>query len=189
MRRTLAVGVALGVATRLSYDLTVQWSWIAQAGVPWLATSFGCGALVRSPRRGFVHGAAVLVVATLVYYAMLALEGHYGGSPLGLLWLGPSVALGAPFGWLGGLYGAGRARVAAVSVLAGCFAGEGLLFGLLLSHHGRAGTVLLAVAIALPFVLLRGTWERLRGLALSAWVAFAAAVGEAALLVVTRYVH
>ena len=52
----------------------------------------------------------------------------------------------------------------------------------------RAGTYLLAVAMALPFLLLRRARERLLALTLSALLTGGALVAEGSLFVVTRYV-
>jgi hypothetical protein len=154
----IAAGLALGLATRYVYELPYAWHWLAHVGVPWLAAAFAVGALGRSPGRGAANGAAALVAAVVVYYmpSILGLtHASYASNPMGLGWMGVGVPGGALFGALGALYASGRARVTAASILAACFAGEAVLFALLVSRPGRAGTYLLAVAMALPFLLLR----------------------------------
>jgi hypothetical protein len=185
----VAGGLVLGVATRFVYELPHEWHWLAKVGVPWLAAAFAIGALARRASRGAILGATALVAATLVYYAILGLVQHaYEVSPVGLGWLVVAVPGGAAFGALGALYASGRARVLATSVLAASFGGEAVLFALLVHHAGRAGTYLLAAAMALPFLLLR-RWRE-RGLALcgTAVLAGAAVVAEGGVFVVTRYV-
>jgi hypothetical protein len=185
----LAAGAVLGVATRLVYQLPHEWWWLAKVGVPWLAAAFAVGALARGARRGSLHGAAALVSATLVYYAILALVQHaYGVSAVGLGWLPAAVVGGAAFGALGWLWKSGRAPVLAISILAASFAGEALLFGLLVRHHGRAGSWLFAVALAVPFVMLRARAQRARATVLAASLALAALALEGGVFVVTRYV-
>jgi hypothetical protein len=184
----LGAGAALGIATRLVYQLPHEWWWLAKVGMPWLALAFAVGAACSRTRRGALHGAASLVSATLVYYAILALVQHaYEVSPLGLGWLWIAVPGGAAFGALGSLWRTGRARVLAIGVLAASFAGEALLFGLLVHHHGRAGTWLLAVAIAVPLAMLPGRGERARAAVLAASLTGAALVAEGGVLVVTGY--
>jgi hypothetical protein len=185
----LVAGAALGIVTRFVYKLPHEWWWLAKVGVPWLAAAFAVGALTAHTRRGALYGAASLVSATLVYYAILALVQHaYHVSVLGLGWLWIAVPGGAAFGALGSLWRGGRARVLAVGVLAAAFAGEALLFGLLVRHHGRAGTWLMAVAIAVPLILLHARSERMRAVVLAAALAGAALVAEGGVFVVTRYV-
>jgi hypothetical protein len=94
---------------------------------------------------------------------------------------------GAAFGALGAVYAAGRARVLAASVLTAAFAGEAVLFALLVPAAGRPGTILLAIALALPFLLLRRARERALALAASALLAGAAVVAEGSVFVLTNY--
>jgi len=186
----VAAGLVLGVATRFVYELPHEWHWLAKVGVPWLAAAFAVGALARRPARGARNGAAALVAATLVYYAILALVQHaYGVSAVGMGWLLVAVPGGAAFGALGTTYAhaRGRARVLAASLLTAAFAGEAVLFALLVHHPGRAGTYLLAIAMALPFLLLRRARERLLALTISAFLAGVALVAEGGVFVVTRY--
>jgi hypothetical protein len=187
----LAAGLALGLVTRYVYELPHEWHWLARVGVPWLAAAFAIGALARRPGRGALNGAVGLVAATVVYYvpSILGLTRIvYEASPVGLGWLAVAVPGGAAFGALGSTYTRGRARVIAVAVLTASFAGEAILFALLVPHPGRAGTYLLAAAMALPFLLLRRASERLRALAASAVLAGAALIAEGGVFVVTRYV-
>jgi Family of unknown function (DUF6518) len=185
----VVVGLVLGVATGFVYELPREWHWLAKVGVPWLAAAFFAGALARRPGRGAAFGAAALVTATLVYYAILGLVQHaYEVSPVGLGWIVVAVPGGAAFGALGALYASGRARVLATSVLAASFGGEAVLFALLVHHPGRAGTYLLAAAMALPFLLLRLARERLLALGAAMVLAGAAVVAEGSVFVVTRYV-
>jgi hypothetical protein len=185
----VAAGLVLGVATRLTYDLPREWHWLAKVGVPWLAAAFFAGALARRPARGAALGAAALVSATLVYYAILGLVQHaYEVSPVGLGWLVVALPGGAAFGALGALWAAGRARVVAVAVLAASFGGEAMLFALLVPGPGRPGTYLLAAAMATPFLLLRRARERVAAVCAAALLAGAAVVAEGGVFVVTRYV-
>lgn len=185
----LAAGALLGVATRLVYELPHEWWWLAKVGMPWLATAFAVATVTARPRRGALLGAAALVAATLVYYAILGLVQHrYWVSPLGLGWLWVAVPGGALFGALGAAWRGGRLPVLSVAVLTASFAGEGLLFGLLVHHPGQAGTWLVAVALALPVAMLRGVSERVRALALAGVLAGAAIAAEGAVLVATSYI-
>jgi hypothetical protein len=185
----VVAGLVLGVATRFVYELPREWHWLAKVGVPWLAAAFLVGALARRPGRGAGFGAAALVAATLVYYAILGLVQHaYEVSPVGLGWLVVALPGGAAFGALGALYASGRARVLTTSALAASFGGEAVLFALLVHHPGRAGTYLLAAAMALPFLLLRRARERLLALGAGMLLAGAAVVAEGGVFVVTRYV-
>jgi hypothetical protein len=187
----LAAGLVLGLVTWYVWELPRHWHWLAQVGVPWLAAAFAVGALARDPRRGALNGAAALVAAVVSYYAPALLgvgPWAYPASPVGLWWIAVGVPGGALFGALGALYARGRARVMATAVLTACFAGEAVLFALLVHHPGRAGTYLLAVAMALPFLLLRRARERLLALVLSAVLACAALVAEGSVFVLTRYV-
>jgi uncharacterized protein DUF6518 len=185
----VVAGLALGVATRFVYELPREWHWLAKVGVPWLAAAFLVGALARRPARGAAFGAAALVAATVVYYAILGLVQHaYEVSPVGLGWLVVAVPGGAAFGALGALWASGRARVLAVSVLAASFGGEALLFALLVPGPGRPGTYLLAAAMAVPFLLLRRARDRVVALGAGALLAGAAVVAEGGVFVVTRYV-
>ena len=187
----VAAGLALGISTRLAYELPREWHWLAKVGVPWLAAAFAIGALAHRPARGALHGAVGLVAAVLVYYVP-SIAGltrvTYEPSPVGLGWVAIGVPTGAAFGALGASYARGRARVMAASVLAAAFAGEAVLFALLVRHPGRAGTYLLAVGMAVPFLLLRRARERLLALATSAFLAGAALVAEGGVFLVTRYV-
>jgi Family of unknown function (DUF6518) len=187
----VAAGLALGIATRFVYELPREWHWLARVGVPWLAAAFLAGALARRPGRGAAFGAAALVAATVVYY-LPSILGYgrfsYEANPVGLGWLAIAVPGGACFGALGALWASGRARVLAVSVLAASFGGEALLFALLVPAPGRPGTYLLAAAMAVPFLLLRRTWERVAALCAAALLAGAAVVAEGGVFVVTRYV-
>jgi hypothetical protein len=185
----VAAGLVLGVVTRFVYELPREWHWLAKVGVPWLAAAFFVGALTRRPGRGAALGAAALVAATLVYYAILGLVQHaYEVSPVGLGWLVVAVPGGAAFGALGALWASGRARVLAAAVLAAALGGEAVLFALLVPGPGRPGTYLLAAAIAVPFVLLRRARERLLAVCAAALLAGAAVVAEGGVFVVTRYV-
>jgi uncharacterized protein DUF6518 len=187
----LAAGLALGVATRYVYELPGEWHWLAKVGVPWLAAAFAVGALARRPARGALHGAAALVAATVIYYlpALIGLtHTTYASNPVGLGWIAIAVPGGGVFGALGCSYARGRARVLTASVLTAAFAGEAILFALLVQHPGRAGTYLLAVAIALPFLLLDRARERIAALAASAFLAGAALIAEGGVFLVTRYV-
>lgn len=186
----VAAGLVLGVATRYVYELPREWHWLAKVGVPWLAAAFAIGALARDPRRGAVNGAAALVAAVFIYYLPAMLDGRtsYPGSPVGLGWTVIGLPGGALFGALGGLYARGRARVIAASVLAGSFAGEAILFALVVSHPGRAGTYMLAVAMALPFLLLHRARDRVAALAATALLAGAAVIAEGSVFVLARYV-
>jgi hypothetical protein len=83
--------------------------------------------------------------------------------------------------------GAG-AGVFAASVLAASFAGEAVLFALLVHHPGRAGTYRLAVAMALPFLMLRRARERFLAVVTTAFLAGVALVVEGGVFAVTRYV-
>jgi hypothetical protein len=185
----IAAGLVLGVATRFVYELPREWHWLSKVGVPWLAAAFFVGALARRPGRGAAFGAAALVAATLVYYAILGLVQHaYDVSPVGLGWLAIAVPGGAAFGALGALWASGRARVPAVAVLAASFGGEAMLFALLVPGPGRPGTYLLATALAVPFVLLQRMRERLAAVGAAAVLAGAAIVAEGGVFFVTRYV-
>src|SRR4051812_8637569 len=187
----VVAGLVLGVVTRLVYELPREWHWLAQVGVPWLAAAFLVGAPARRPGRGAAFGAAALVAATVVYYLPSMLDYgrfSYEANPVGLGWLAIAVPGGACFGALGALWASGRARVIAVSVLAASFGGEALLFALLVHHPGRAGTYLLAAAMAVPFLLLRRARERLMALGAGAVLAGAAVLAEGGVVVVTRYV-
>jgi hypothetical protein len=185
----LVAGALLGLATRYVYELPREWHWLAQVGVPWLAAAFAVGALARRPARGAVNGAAALVSATVVYYAILAFVQHaYDVSPVGLGWLVVALPGGAAFGALGAVYAGGRARVLATALLAASFGGEAILFALLVHHPGRAGTYLLAAAMAVPFLLLRRARERLAAVGAAALLAGAAVVAEGGVFVATHYV-
>lgn len=184
-------GLVLGVATRLVWELPREWHWLAKVGVPWLAAAFFAGALARRPGRGAALGAAALVAATVIYYVP-AILGYtrvsYEANPVGLGWLAVAVPGGAGFGALGALWANGRARVLPVAVLAASLGGEAVLFALLVHHPGRAGTYLLAAAMATPFLLLRRARERIAALSAAAVLAGAAVVAEGGVFVVTRYV-
>lgn len=187
----IAAGLALGVATRLVYELPYEWHWLAKVGVPWLAAAFLVGALARRAGRGAAFGAAALAAATVVYY-LPSILGYgrfsYEANPVGLGWLAIAVPGGAAFGALGALWASGRARVAAVSMLAASFGGEAVLFALFVHHPGRAGTYLLAAAMATPFLLLHRADERAAALCAGALLAGAAVMAEGGVFVVTRYV-
>ena len=185
----LAVGVVLGVATRYVYELPAEWRWLHRVGVPWLAVAFAVGALARRPGRGAVGGVVCLVAGVLVYYAAIDLaHGPREVTPFALGWSAIAVPGGAAFGALGALYAGGRARVLASSVLTAAFVGEAVLFALLVPAAGRPGTILLAVALALPFLLLRRARERALALASSAVLAGAAVVAEGSVFALTKYV-
>jgi Family of unknown function (DUF6518) len=186
-----AAGLVLGLATRYVWELPREWHWLAKVGVPWLAAAFAVGVLARDARRGAVNGAAALVAAVAIYYAPSIVgltHTSYASNPVGLGWIFVGAPGGGLFGMLGALYARGRARVIAASVLSACFAGEAVLFALLVQHPGRAGTYLLAAAMALPFLLLRRARERLTAVAAGAVLAGAALVAEGGVFVITRYV-
>jgi hypothetical protein len=188
----VAAGLVLGLATRYVYELPYEWHWLAHVGVPWLAAAFAVGALGTRPARGALAGAVALTAAVVIYY-LPSLVGiahwSYASSAIGLGWIGFGIPGGALFGALGALYARGRARVIAAAVLTASFAAEAILFALIVHHPGRAGTYLLAAAMAAPFLLLRRMRERLLAVVVSAFLASAALIAEASVLLVARYVN
>ena len=159
MRRTLIIaigtGLLLGIATRSIYQLPSEYWWLARVGAPWLAVAFAVGIVPRRPWEGALSGAACLVAATLVYYAILGLVQHgYAGSPLGLRWLIVAVPSGLIFGSLGNLARRPGAVVPAMAALAVAFIVEAFL---LAPRSGLAVPALLAAAFAIPVAMLRLT--------------------------------
>jgi Family of unknown function (DUF6518) len=185
-RRAVFLGVALAVVTRFHHYLPGDSDWVRKVGVPWLAIGFA--AAIGEPRgtRGALLGALSLVVAILAYYAILAfVQGAYAQSPIGIGWLVVAVPGGAVFGALGSRWSQGRDRVPIAALMAACFAGEAVLFRRFIDP--AATPYLLAMAAAMPPLLLARARDRLRAAALALPLVGVAVFAEAYVLVATGY--
>jgi hypothetical protein len=181
----LGFGVALGFLEQSLRHSSPPLPWLTALGVPWLATAFVVGALVRGRRRAPIAAAATLVFAVITYYLVMRLTAGHTTTGyvlrVGAAWSVAAAAAGAGFGALGAAWRArARRETLATAAISGAFAGEALL--LLDTWHSRAAQTVLAwelvVGMALPFVLSRR--RRLaRALALTAAVALALAGAEA----------
>src|SRR3954471_24216795 len=158
----LGLGVALGFREQSLRHSSPPLPWLTALGVPWLATAFAVGALVRGRRRAPLAGAATLVLAVITYYLVMRLSaGHTTTGyvlKVGTAWSIAAAAAGAAFGTLGAIWRARAPRsTLAIAAISGAFAGEALL--LLETWHSRAAQTVLAwelvVGMALPFVLSR----------------------------------
>lgn len=182
MARSLLLGAALGLATRLVYHGPDELMWMHKVGAPWLAAAFFIGALRQDWRAATGEGAAALVVAVLVYYGI---PGYTGGGA-GAAWLWVAVPAGWVFGALGALWRTSdQWRLAATAVLAGCFLGEAALW------YGR-GRPLVAlveytVAVVLVAQMLPRASERLTAGLGAAWICSAAIAGELAVYLSLNY--
>src|SRR4051812_10852539 len=181
----VAPGVALGCLEQGLRHASPPIPWLTALGVPWLATAFAVGALVRGRRRAPLAGAAALVVAVVTYYLVMRLSvGHTSTGyvlRVGAAWSVAAAAAGAAFGSLGAAWRARAPReTLATAAISGAFAGEAVL----LLGTGRAGAAQavlaseLAVGVALPFVLARRR-RVAAAVALTAAVALALAGAEA----------
>ena len=183
---SVGLGVALALLTRANRHLPGDMTWVRAVGVPWLAVAFAAAAGTARVRRGVFLGAMSLVVAILVYYAVLAfVQGAYDRSPLGVAWLLVAVPAGALFGALGSVWASGRARVPIAALLTACFAGEAIIFAGL--FNAAAAPFLIAAAVMLPLVLVRGPAHQARALALAVPLVAVAIVAEAGILAATGY--
>ena len=179
MARSLLIGTAVGAATRLVYLGPPDLMWLHKLGVPWLAAAFFVGMLRPSLRSGALHGAAALVAAVLVYYAMpVVVQGApFANSKIGLAWLWVAVPGGAAFGLLGAGWKAHeRWRLPTTALLVGAFLGEALLwYGRERPHVALAE--LCAAALLLGLLLPRNA-QRLSAAAAALAIALMAAVAE-----------
>lgn len=169
----LALGLALGAASRLGDRLPAGPDWIANLAGPWLAVAFLVGFTCASRRLGALLGALVLLTGVASYYAVLVAE--QGGVPVpaaASFWLGGALVGGPLLGAAGAVLRSrhGVHRGAAVVLLAGTLAGESAFLlerGHSLAESAVIGSELL-VGLALPLVLIRSWRERAIALAATA---------------------
>ena len=126
MARSVTLGAALGLGTRLVYYGPSEFLWLHKVGVPWLAAAFLVGALSHTWRSGGAHGALALVIAVVVYYEAPVAG---AGSHIGLGWIWIALPGGAAFGALGAMWRSSeRWRVPATALLVGAFLGEAMIW-------------------------------------------------------------
>ena len=183
MVRSLLLGAALGIGTRLVYHGPTELLWLHKVGVPWLAAAFLVGALRPAVRAGAVHGALALVVAVVVYYEVPVAD---SGSHIRLGWIWIAVPAGAAYGALGAAWrNHERWRLAATAFLVGAFLGEAMIW------YGRdrphvAVAEYCAAALLLGLLLPRAS-QRLTAAAAAGVIAVAAAATEVAVCVGLGY--
>ncbi len=141
-------------------DLALAGAQAKALGAPWLAASWGLGALAGSRRAGALAGAGALVLGTFAwYFVSLALSGPGIVSyvlPVSAAWSLAAGAAGAAFGLAGALWRDSNPtlRATSVALLAGALAGEAWL--LAWEWTGRAARVVLTLELlaALTALLL-----------------------------------
>jgi hypothetical protein len=179
-----AVGIALGLVSVASdYLLRYPWALVGNVVGTWIVVAFAVGAATGpSTTRAAVCGLLALVVATITYY--VATSFAWPSSAIGLLvpgvvaWTVVSVIAGpiaaaAGRAWRSGrLFGRERwwLRPLAVAGVSAVLAAEA---GLVALRSTDADVLLgaaaeLAVALAIPLVLLRDARNRLTSYALAA---------------------
>ena len=190
----IPLGVALGIAGQEAEDVVAPLRWAFALGVPWLAVCWAAGAATGRAVPGAVAGAIALTVATGTYYL---LHLHHGAGAVSLRgaaivggWGAASVIAGGAFGAAGGAWrdGGTPARVGAVVLLAGALAGEAvLLAGEWPEQVSPLLHAELALAVALPFLLVR-PWRALPlALVLTAAAALVLGATEAEVRETMRY--
>ena len=180
-----ASGIALGCLEQLLRHASPPIPWLTALGVPWLATAFAVGAVVRGRWRAPLSAAFALTVAVASYYLVMWLVvGHTSGeyaTRMAAAWsLAASIA-GAGFGFLGAVWRKrARRSTLAAAAISGAFAGEALLLlGTWRTHAAQAVLACeLAVGLTLPLVLTQRR-QLAAGLALTVAVALALAGAEA----------
>ena len=183
MARSLVLGAALGLGTRVVHHGPDELLWLHKVGVPWLAAAFLVGTLRAGWRAGAVHGALALAIAVVVYYEA-AFAGT--GSHIGLGWIWIALPAGAAFGALGSAWRSHeRWRLPAAALLAGAFLGEAMIW------YGRgrplvALTEYCAAAIVLAALLPRNS-QRATAAVASGAIALAAAATEVAVYISLGY--
>jgi hypothetical protein len=182
----VAAGVVLGCLEQGLRHASPPIPWLTALGVPWLATAFAVGALVRGRHRAPLAAAGALVVAVATYYlVMYSIVGHTSAAyalRMVVFWSLAAAPAGAAFGLLGAMWRRAEAprSTLATAAISGAFAGEAvLLLGTWRTHAAQAVLACeLAFGLALPFVLARR--RQLGGaLVLTAAVALALAGAEA----------
>jgi hypothetical protein len=180
-----ASGIALGCLEQGLRHASPPIPWLTALGVPWLATAFAVGAIVRGRRRAPLSAALTLTVAVVTYYLVMWLVvGHTSGAyamRMAAAWSLAASLAGAGFGFLGAVWRKrARRSTLAAAAISGAFAGEALLLlGTWRSHAAQAVLACeLVLGLALPFVLAR-RGQLAAGLALTVAVALALAGAEA----------
>lgn len=196
-------GAALGAGAWLSDQLAWPYSLLipANAVAAWLGVAFVLGASARTRPTGALRGLIGLLAAVSSYYLLFATLGDgfraLGAGHAATVWGAVALLAGPVMGLAGAVWrrSQGWWRAAAVGLLAGGLAAEGLVFGVpRLVHLDQLatdpGAFLLAFEIVLgallPFVLLR-RGERVRGYvaAIALTAAAAVAIGPAIALLRT----
>src|SRR4051812_27238034 len=141
----VAAGTMLGCLEQGLRHASPPIPWLTALGVPWLATAFVVGALVRGRRRAPLAAAAALVVAVATYYlVMYAVVGHTSGGyalRMFVAWSLAAAPAGAAFGLLGAMWRRAEPRrsTLATAAMSGAFAGEALLLlGTWRTHAAQA---------------------------------------------------
>ncbi len=166
LRLPIILGLATGFITWLTFFLPKDFWWLSKLASPWLAVAFWAGLKARSSRWAAISGAVVLSLAVCIYYVLALADGHYRSSPIGFGWLLVAPAAGALFGWLGATYRQGHraSTVWAVVILSSSFVAESAYLAIRYRSYesSEVGAIfLLAIGLALPYVLLSRNRERL----------------------------
>jgi Family of unknown function (DUF6518) len=124
----LALAVAFGLAVQGGDRIVDVPHRLTALGGPWLLLAFAAGVTVRRPWHGALAGAAVLVVATGAYYAVLLgvygrAAAHYAAVML-VGWGAASALAGAVFGYAGTLW---RSRPQAAALPGAALIAEALV--------------------------------------------------------------
>lgn len=183
MARSLLLGAALGLGTRVVHHGPDELLWLHKVGVPWLAIAFVVGTMRPAWRSGAVHGALALVTAVVVYYEVRV---GGSGSDIGLGWIWIAVPGGAACGALGAAWrNQERWRLPAAALFAGAFLGESMIW------YGRERPVVAlaeycAAAVALAVLLPRNS-HRATAAVVAGAIAVAAAATEVAVYISLGY--
>ncbi len=193
----LISGAALGIVSRLGDGLPPALVWLVNIGGPWLAVAFAMGARGRTPRGGAIQGGITLVSAVIGYYGWMHVVEHEANLAylrhIAAYWLAVAVAGGALFGVAGAVWRRreGWPRVGAVALLSAALAGESALVLLRALGSPDPGQkvvmgIELAVALGLPWALLRERRATIHALLLTISGTVVAAAAAAGIMIGLR---
>lgn len=169
---SFVAGIAFGVLDRVAASGALPIPVTVIVG-PWVAVTFGLGALSMRRAVAAIAGAVSLIGGLVGYYGSMRFgEGGASGTYLAHhlpLWFPTAVATGLAYGYIASLWrtASGTRRAIAGGLLCGVLTGEAVV-QLLHSFHRTHGAVMcvfateLAAALLLP-VLLASGWRQRTG--------------------------
>lgn len=194
----IGIGLLLGAASRFGNSLPEVPAWLFNGGAPWLLVAFFVGAGTRSRWSGSLFGALTLACAVVGYFGYARLVAGQANLPAAAQSARPLLAValvGGPLlGCAGGLWrdSAGWPRTLAVAALSAVLTDEAVF--LLLRGYQQMPWIRwlivleLALAVALPWLLLGRRGQALRALLLAGGLVVAGLAAISLLALATRLV-